>query len=77
MAAQAPLRRQREQATQADEDDERRNRLTDAYNRAFRGYTIPQYSDAPLPIARWADRGVRRSIIARSASTGQRGKRTT
>ena len=36
------------------EDDARRDRLADAYNRAFRGYTVPQYSSAPLPIARWS-----------------------
>lgn len=38
------------------EDDERQVRLTDAYNRAFRGYTHPSYSDEPFEIARWSDR---------------------
>ena len=37
------------------EDDERQLRLTDAYNRAFRGYTFPSYSQEPLEIARWSD----------------------
>ncbi len=38
------------------EDDERQTRLADAYNRAFRGYTHPSYSDEPFEIARWSDR---------------------
>ncbi|MCA9715956.1 MAG: N-6 DNA methylase [Myxococcales bacterium] len=38
------------------EDDERQSRLTDAYNRAFRGYTFPTYSQEPFDIARWSDK---------------------
>jgi len=33
--------------------EERRTAIEDAYNRAFRGYVAPTYSDAPLPMSRW------------------------
>ncbi len=35
-------------------DPKRQDRYTASYNRALRGYVQPQYSTAPLPIARWA-----------------------
>ena len=34
-------------------DEARRKRLTDAYNRSFRGRVVPTYSPEPLDIVRW------------------------
>lgn len=34
-------------------DDDRRQKMVDAYVRKFRGFVLPKYSSDPLPIARW------------------------
>ncbi len=38
--------------------EERRSAIEDAYNRSFRGFVAPTFSDEPLSIARWNDEAV-------------------